>query len=354
MMRRPLQSGSLARARPGFTLIEVVLSVAMSSVLLIAMGALVVVASKAAPDRSRPGADVSAAAAGLELMASDLGQALTFTEASAGTVEFTVPDRDGDGSNESIRYEWSGSAGDSVMRMYNGLTKEAVVRSVASFSLKFRVASENLSKASTRDLVAAARVSEVIGGLILSNSLDSGKPLAQVVLPSLSADTASWTVTRVRIMMSRQNTVGTVRVEVRTVDVTGMPTSTVIASTTVAASAVATSMGYLDVAISGAPALAPGQEVAIVLTCDSGCPAVRVGSSTLAVAPNQSMWSYSSGGWSKSSLSVMPVEVYATTQRTVATTVSSKRMSDVDVAVRVGRAPELRASVKLVNAPEVP
>lgn len=72
-------------------------------------------------------------------IASDLRLARTFTERSATAVAFTVPDRDGDGLDEALRYEWTGIAGDPVTLTYNGSDHLVVAPSVQEFALAYDV-----------------------------------------------------------------------------------------------------------------------------------------------------------------------------------------------------------------------
>jgi hypothetical protein len=68
-------------------------------------------------------------------LAADLRLALGFSERTARAVTFTTPDRDGDGQVETLRYSWSGTAGDPLMYRYNSNAAVALASNVQQFNL---------------------------------------------------------------------------------------------------------------------------------------------------------------------------------------------------------------------------
>ncbi|MDA1049411.1 MAG: hypothetical protein O3C40_02885 [Planctomycetota bacterium] len=123
--------------RRGFTLAELIVSVASASLLLAGMMSAIFLAIRSADTN----ADTALAVEGsfvLEDIVAELRDAVYFKQRTATVVSFTVPDRDGDGDVESIRYSWSGIAGGSLMRTYNGGTAIAVVENVYGFALDYK------------------------------------------------------------------------------------------------------------------------------------------------------------------------------------------------------------------------
>src|SRR2546425_414614 len=117
---RPNDHCRLECARPAFTLVEAVLSLIITSILCLAIGSALTVASRALPQNDSPASAGLTGAFAIEQLSSDLIAALCIAERSATTLAFTVPDRNGDGSPERIRYAWSGTIGDPLTREYNG------------------------------------------------------------------------------------------------------------------------------------------------------------------------------------------------------------------------------------------
>jgi prepilin-type N-terminal cleavage/methylation domain-containing protein len=127
-----------AASRLGFSLMELVVSMAVISVLLVSLGSAIVVTSRAMPAPSSPGGGAEfKRAAALDQMCAELRCATAFTEIGATSVAFSVPDRDKDATEEKIRYAWTGVSGAPLTREYNGGAKVAVADDLASFALAY-------------------------------------------------------------------------------------------------------------------------------------------------------------------------------------------------------------------------
>ena len=119
----------------GFTLLEMVVGTAIMSVLMVAMGSILLIAGRALPQSQSVTGTTASAAAAADQMASELRYALAVNQRSTTMIEFTVADRNNDGLPETIRYEWSGTAGDPLTRTYNAGTA-AQILSVARGNLR--------------------------------------------------------------------------------------------------------------------------------------------------------------------------------------------------------------------------
>src|ERR1051325_4118910 len=110
---------SQVRSR-GYTLIEMVLALGILAIILVAAESAVVLSAKAIPDGRGPAAAAISGERAQDLMTSELMTAVGVTEQTANAITFTVPDRNGDSVAETIRYAWTGTAGDPLTRQYNG------------------------------------------------------------------------------------------------------------------------------------------------------------------------------------------------------------------------------------------
>src|SRR5215468_2376022 len=106
--------------RQGFTLAELAVGIAVVSVIIVAIGSVVMVAAKALPTAPGPTETTVTSNSAMDRIASELRYATSITEATPTSVAFTVADRDGDGQPETIRYAWSGASGAPLTREYNG------------------------------------------------------------------------------------------------------------------------------------------------------------------------------------------------------------------------------------------
>jgi hypothetical protein len=109
------------------------------SVLTVALGSAVILATQAVPKSGNPMHAMVQGSLITDGIAGDLHCALSFTERSANVVEFTVPDRDRNGFPETIRYEWSGSPGDPLAYQYNGGAAVNLTEDVHEFDLTYTV-----------------------------------------------------------------------------------------------------------------------------------------------------------------------------------------------------------------------
>lgn len=124
--------GMKTQVRRAFTLIETVVALAVSSVLLLALGSTVLLASRAVPSGSEPVISEAWIQRSLAVMSSDIEIATSITVNSGVTL--TVPDRDGDGTPETIAYSWVG-ADKMVSRTRNGSAEEVLFGPISSMNV---------------------------------------------------------------------------------------------------------------------------------------------------------------------------------------------------------------------------
>lgn len=127
----------LHRRRTGFSLIELMVASASATILVAGLGSSIYITSRAFDDADGTIAHNLNASFAAEEIHTDLQLATSFIERSSTAVEFRVPDRDGDGAKELIRYAWSGTAGDPLTKSVNGSAPESVLDGVASLNLGY-------------------------------------------------------------------------------------------------------------------------------------------------------------------------------------------------------------------------
>ena len=114
------------RSWTGLTLVEVVMSMAIISILMTAMMSAILISRRGIDDGTSNAAKMITGRQAIDEITADLRLALSVTEATTTAVTFTVPDRTGDDLAETIRYAWSGTVGDAVTRTFNGTTVDFV------------------------------------------------------------------------------------------------------------------------------------------------------------------------------------------------------------------------------------
>lgn len=121
----------------GFTLIELVASMLSAAILILGlMSSLYIAAQSTDADRT-PAPSALKTSRIAEQIVNELNSATGFNVRGANTIEFTVPDRDNNGSDETIRYEWSGTAGDALQRKLNSGELFDFAENVHAFNLEY-------------------------------------------------------------------------------------------------------------------------------------------------------------------------------------------------------------------------
>ncbi len=120
-----------------FTIAEMAVSLSLLTILLVAMGGAVTIAAKSLPSPTSPVAADLALSTALDRLSGELRYAKTIESSSPTAVQFLVADRDSNGADERIRYEWLG-AGHSLTRSYNGGAAVSVSDALSTFSLAYQ------------------------------------------------------------------------------------------------------------------------------------------------------------------------------------------------------------------------
>lgn len=126
-------------AHRAFTLIEVLVSTAISTILFAAIGSCLLIASRSYPSLSSPLAQAIVATQATDQMAADLRFANKVVSGSTKSLIFTVADRTGDGVDEVIGYVWSGNAGEPLQRYFNSTATEHIVTSVQGLTFQYDI-----------------------------------------------------------------------------------------------------------------------------------------------------------------------------------------------------------------------
>jgi hypothetical protein len=203
----------------------------------------------------------------LDQLTRDLGDALAFSERSSASAEFTVPDRDGDGKPEMLRYAWTGVAGDPLTFEYNGSSAVKLAQDVHHFDLNYLLRTvgpgngacclpdgscmedsqancEAVAGAlyhgdgTSCDVVQCPEESAELlliahndesGGQIKARDISAARYSAQYFRPTLPTNVVHWKITRVSLKLARSGASdGVVEVQIRPADAAQKPTPEVL------------------------------------------------------------------------------------------------------------------------------
>ena len=381
---RAIRRGCPRRDSRGHTLVEMLIAASLLSVVMVGVGSAVLVASHAVPGGSYAPAGGGAAAPAGEscdaaaLIASELAYARQVTELSPTAVTFTVPDRDGDGAEETIRYAWDGTPGSSLRRTFNGTTA-VLAGDVRSFALSY-----DRETVSTEQTVTATQTSPE---MLLASF--NGWATVNANVYELGCTQQTWcatyfkasglpssakrlTVTRAKLLTRRDLlSADTFSVCVQKAVGNGNPKPSNIrignVTTVASLSLLGSGYGWVDVPLSGVTTSNVAQEMCLVVRGDltSTLTGVYLQYHNKTNAPADGTffsWTTTAGsGWNPSSSKIhdydMPFYAYGTyeSDETQTVTVTRHYLRGVGVNLSAGPdgSPRAHTSVRVLNRPEV-
>jgi hypothetical protein len=189
--------------RRGYTLIELVMSLGTGAVLMGGLASTLYMSTRGLTPDVTATSDSSRSSLAIAQLASDLRQAIRFTERTTRAVTFTVPDRTGDGVADVLRYSWSGTSGQPLDYQFNGGTVATLLSDVKQFNLSALSRSipatqvgnsstivfhaphvESKAATTTNSLVIAAPSGLVAGNLLVAAVAVDGNVAASLAAPS--------------------------------------------------------------------------------------------------------------------------------------------------------------------------
>jgi prepilin-type N-terminal cleavage/methylation domain-containing protein len=345
-----------SRLPGGFTLIEMVTSLLMLAILLVAVEASLVASTKAIPDKKSLTGAISTGASAANRLSGELAYALTVTEMGASAITFTVPDRNGDGTPETIRYAWSGIAGDPLTRQYNGAAAGSIVASIQDFQLQY----DKTSQSYYPTIEGAETLVFSYTNTLLAQNVDVSATSypGEYFVPSLPNGTISWRVTRVKLRAHDNSSPdGIAQVQLRTATPAGTPTNRVLDQATMVENTLGSSATWVEYAFSANSGLDPNAGFCIVIPYVSGsgdCGQVQKNTLSL-FSSSIFIKSLTTGNsWNTSGLDSLLLYVYGkpTRQDTVA---YKYYLPSVRLSLRTTSNSQsaVATTVKLLNLPQV-
>lgn len=123
--------------RRGYSLVELVVCMPLTAMLLLGMASAIHIASQTTSSASHGPGQTATATQALDYLVTEIRYATTLTTGTATEIICSVPDRNGNGAAETIRFYWSGAVGSPLYRQVNGSALEVVVASADSFAVTY-------------------------------------------------------------------------------------------------------------------------------------------------------------------------------------------------------------------------
>jgi hypothetical protein len=340
------------RRRPGYSLVELVLALGVIALLLLGAQSAILLASRALPDSNTPQARRVRAANALELIAGDLTDAVSITRAAANDIEFTVPDRNGDGQPDTIRYSTNGNAGQ-FRRTYNGQS-QTLLKRLDAFTVAYEIRpdADPVTYADGAEMLLASNDAAVN---VADYTIDSAHWISTSFRPVLPAAAASWTVTRLKIRARPHGAaLGLAKVQVRPA-AADTPAANVLDEVTLVEGLLPAAYAWIEFTFPKSPRFSPGESAAIVLqwatdteACDVQYQTAGVASANTALALSDSGGSTWAPDTGKSMLFYAYGKIASPAPLTYATVLTMAR-----VGIQLDGDTRLDTAVRIPNQPKV-
>lgn len=261
----------------GLTLMELVVSLALVSLIVGALGAAMIAASHALPDGKRTTDILGQATGVLQRLDDELRTSIYITERAASAVTFVIADRSGDGLPETLRYTWGGNDGDPLMRKYNDEPEIPVVDGVTRFVLSYETNTVVERYPGPHVESAEQEFSSCIDQ-VYSEGVRANGWLAQHFKPLLPAEAISWRMTRAYIKARQDGEYGgSTLVQIRGINPDLTPSSTVLQQQPMSETDLTSSSTWQEFSFSHIQNRIPGESLCLVLQHDNGDVAAKVG-----------------------------------------------------------------------------
>lgn len=359
-MTRPDQRDAVQRYRGGFTLLELTVSTAVLSVIMVGLGSAMLIAGRALPQAQSANSATAGAADAAGQISAELQYATTVTQRSATMIEFAVPDRNGDSLAETIRYEWSGTPGAALTRRYNAQPAIEVLANVQEFTLSY--GTETISEQIPQGNESAETILQEYKGTL---SL-GGYPIkdlewyGQYFLPALPADAVSWRVARVVISARTDGaSAGEARVQLQLPTAGQCPSGSVLEEKTLLESSLLAGAQDCEFAFSNVRGLSPQQGLCLVVKWVSDAVACQVWGQTKDVTATGGLLLKSTNrgtSWSSLSGQSLLYTIYGTVTTTGTPQIQNTHyLKAVGVRLRAGADGQstVQTEVRILNRPEV-
>ncbi len=244
--------------RSGVTMLELMVTLPTATILVGAMALCITIMMRAKSQDDnlfRSTYDLSVAASQI---ASDLESAVSHVSSSATHIEFVVPDRNGDGLPEQMRYEWGGATGgnaNKILWKYNQDPLAVLFDDVGSFNLLKATASAPASV--SNHLLSETAVLKSINAfpdcVFREQVINASNPIGQYFIPDVPGSGIKWDLGSLRIMVraADANADGILCIRVMRSDTTTkLPIAPILAEVKVAEARLGTSYQWLDIPIS--------------------------------------------------------------------------------------------------------
>lgn len=243
-----------------------VISLSLLTIILGGSISLVLISSRAmSSEASNPGSDAVNARAAADQIIDDLKVATAISEQSATAITMTVPDRDGDGSPETIRYSWTGLPGAPLLRKYNGRSAAAIANNV--IALNFAYLSKTVGKPPPLEGNLEAVFVQHLASQPSKAELTATKGVCGYFKPGFEANVVYWKLTTAEFQLERDATsTGTITASLYYAGGDKRPTGAPLQTATTAIVGLLGESSWTPITFSAPVQLDPSKSLCLTLT----------------------------------------------------------------------------------------
>ncbi len=348
-----------AAGRRGFTLIEAVMAAGVTGVLLASIGSVVSLCARSMPERGSDGAIVASEVQdGLSMMGDDLSGATSVVSAGAADLSFRVLDPSAASKVRVVRYWWDGTKGTPLRRTWDGAGEIAVSPALSRLSMSYDWRTVAISTSAGTALGSSTGLAHCLNASGSTFTVGLLPRIAQVVKPRLDASATAWQPTRVRAKVTLTGGLLTsLYAKIYQGDSSNLGSQTLLATSVSVAALSGASAGWMDFTFTGAPEIASGQSISIVLGSVVSLGGALVTYSSSGIADSLACCATSSNGssWSVMTDGAVAYELYGQVRTPVAAAGSESRLAGlmVDLVPMGTGVPAARARVRTPAWPKV-
>ncbi len=349
--------------RRGFTLLEVLTASVITVVIVGALASVMAVTAKAMPAPDAASTTTRAASIALQAAAADLALCKGLKSYDAESIQFTLVDRDADGSEETLNISWGGSAGDPLVLDTNGVARN-VIEKIDDFAVTVETFSDTTTTVSGTSEGPEILLAGYEGPAVQLADVTTSDALAQSFRASLPSDAISYSITKLDVSVHQRLLYpGSVDVELYKSRADGTPTGAALSSATAGSNLLALPLSLppfigtrfrltLATPLTGC---LPGENLAIKLSAASG----RMFAAYQNPAPGEhhAVMSQSTDGgssWTPRPGASVGFLVCGKVTRPATVSASVSRAESVSLKVRPTGGQEITLNVSLLGKPLTP
>lgn len=281
-MKRGVGHGDFSGRRCGLTLVELVISMAIMSLIILGISSAILLATRSVPTGDDTDVAVRETAGVVDMISEDLRTAVAVTEwlseegDDSGHVVLTLvtQDRDDDGDAERIRYEWHREGGEpaaSLTRRVNGLNTATLREDVRNLVMSRFVRGDESHFSGIVNHSAMTSLLNASAVISSTYAIDESNWIAHSLDFELPGNAVGWTPRLLALYIKREGVAdGGVALQIVDADENGQPSENVLCETIVEATLLPSSYTWYPFSLDTCPMVRSGQPVCVVIKPSSG------------------------------------------------------------------------------------